>query len=142
MHEHAAAAATDQHPASGEDDRREPRGLPARAWNAATAVVGGVTGLLPHLLHHVGLLGGVALATGATGNLVFAALGLAFSVPMLRRLHRHFGTWRAPALALAAFGLMFALSAFVVGPAITADRAGPTPTQTPGPDGHDGHHDG
>lgn len=58
---------------------------------------------------------------------------------MLRRSHRDFGTWRAPALALAAFGLVFALSDFVVGPALTADPARPTPTQTPGPDGHDGH---
>lgn len=82
------------------------------------------------------------MATGATGNLLFAALGLALSVPLLRRLHRHFGTWRAPALAVAAFGLMFALSAFVVGPAITADPSGPAPARTPGPDGHDSHHDG
>jgi hypothetical protein len=111
-------------------------------WNAITAVVGGVMGLLPHLLHHVGLLGGAALVTGATGNTLFAVLGLVFSVPLLRRLYRRFGTWTAPALAVAAFALMFSLSAFVIGPAITDDEPGPdrTPVQTPGPDEHGDHH--
>jgi hypothetical protein len=111
-------------------------------WNAITAVVGGVMGLLPHLLHHVGLLGGAALVTGATGNTLFAVLGLVFSVPLLRRLYRRFGTWTAPALAVAAFALMFSLSAFVIGPAITDDDPVPdrTPVQTPGPDEHGDHH--
>lgn len=29
-------------------------------------------GLLPHLLHHVSLLGGAVLVTGASGNVLFA----------------------------------------------------------------------
>lgn len=126
-------------------DASEPprRGVLATAWNAMTALVGGVMGLLPHLLHHVGLLGGAVLVTGATGNVLFAVLGLVLSLPLLRRLYRRFGTWKAPALALTIFALMFSLSAFVIGPAISDDGPSPdqdrTPVQTPGPD-HEGHH--
>ncbi|QBX57654.1 hypothetical protein EXE58_15780 [Nocardioides seonyuensis] len=102
-------------------------------------------GLLPHLLHHVGLLGGAVLVTGATGNLLFAVLGLVFSLPLLRRLYRRFGTWKAPTLALAVFALMFSLSAFLIGPAISDDEPNPgrdrTPVQTPDPDEHERHHD-
>lgn len=118
------------------------RRVVATAWNAVTAAVGALMGLLPHLLHHVGLLGGAALVTGASGNALFAALGLAFSLPLLRRLHRRFGTWKAPASALAAFAVMFALSAFVIGPLVSGDDqgAGPVPVQTPDPVEHDSHH--
>jgi hypothetical protein len=126
------------------DETPQRRGVLATAWNAMTAVVGGVMGLLPHLLHHVGLLGGAVLVTGATGNVVFAVLGLVLSLPLLRRLYRRFGTWKAPALALAVFTLMFSLSAFVIGPAINNGDTRPepdgTPVQTPTPDDHDGHH--
>ena len=126
------------------DETPRRRGVLATAWSAVTAVVGGIMGLLPHLLHHVGLLGGGVLVTGATGNLVFAVLGLVLSLPLLRRLYRRFGTWKAPALALAVFTLMFSLSAFVIGPAINNDTPSPDrpPVQTPGPDEHEGHHGG
>ena len=121
------------------------RGVLATAWSAVTAVVGGIMGLLPHLLHHVGLLGGAVLVTGATGNVLFAVLGLVFSLPLLRRLYRRFDSWKAPALALGVFALMFSLSAFVIGPAISNDDPSPdrdrTPVQTPDPDEHEGHHD-
>lgn len=118
------------------------RGVLATAWNALTALVGGIMGLLPHLLHHVALLGGAVLMTGAAGNVLFAVLGLVFSLPLLRRLYRRFGTWKAPALALGIFALMFSLSAFVIGPAITDDdpNLDRVPAQTPGPDEHEGHH--
>jgi hypothetical protein len=114
----------------------------AATWDAVTAAVGAVMGLLPHLLHHVGLLGGAVFVTGATGNVLFAVVGLVFSLPVLRRLYRRFGTWKAPASALAAFALMFSLSAFVIGPAISADDqgSGPVPVQTPAPVEHDSHH--
>ncbi|KRF06757.1 hypothetical protein ASG88_19560 [Nocardioides sp. Soil777] len=107
-----------------------------------TAAVGAVMGLLPHVLHHVGLLGGAVFVTGATGNMLFAVLGIVFSLPLLRRLYRRFGTWKAPGLALAVFALMFSLSAFVIGPAISGgDPApGPVPVQTPDPAQHDSHH--
>ncbi len=39
------------------------------------------------------------------------------SVPLLLRLHRRFGTWRAPVLGLAVFTGMFFVSAFITGPA-------------------------
>ena len=132
----------DVDPAADESPQR--RGVLATAWSAVTAVVGGIMGLLPHLLHHVGLLGGAVLVTGATGNVVFAVLGLVLSLPLLRRLYRRFGTWKAPALALAVFTLMFSLSAFVIGPAINDDTPSPDrpPAQTPDPDEHEGHHGG
>jgi hypothetical protein len=114
--------------------------MSGRLWNAVTAAVGGVMGLLPHLLHHVALLGGAVLVTGATGNALFAGLGLVLSLPLLRRLYRRFGTWRAPALALALFALMFSLSAFVIGPAISSDQPATTPEQTPPADEHPAHH--
>lgn len=128
--------------ATTEPDSR--RGILATVWSAVTAVVGGIMGLLPHLLHHVGLLGGAVLVTGATGNVLFAVLGLVFSLPLLRRLHRRFGTWKAPALALGVFALMFSLSAFVIGPAVSNDDPNPdrdrTPVQTPDTEDHEGHH--
>lgn len=65
--------------------------------------------MVPHVLHHVGFLAGTALVAGSGGTALFAALGLAASVPMLRRLYRRFGTWRAPAAGLALFAVMFTL---------------------------------
>jgi hypothetical protein len=129
--------------ASGDAAPPRVRRVLASVWSAVTAAVGVVMGLLPHVLHHVGLLGGVVLVSGATGNALFALLGIVFSLPLLRRLHRRFGTWKAPALALGVFALMFSLSAFVIGPAISGDDPGPgpVPVQTPGPDEHDSHHE-
>ncbi|CCH75133.1 conserved hypothetical protein [Nostocoides australiense Ben110] len=54
--------------------------------DALGAVVGAALGLLPHLLHHVSLFAGALVITGAAGNLLFGALGLLLSVPLLRRL--------------------------------------------------------
>lgn len=127
------------------DDQAPPRTrrILASAWSAVTAAVGAVMGLLPHLLHHVGLLGGAVLVSGATGNVLFAVLGIVLSLPLLRRLYRRFGTWKAPTLALAVFAVMFSLSALVIGPAISGDdpAPGPVPVQTPNPEDHDSHHD-
>jgi hypothetical protein len=109
-----------------------------RAWSGAVALWGGFIGLLPHVLHHVGPLAGAALLAGATGRVLFAAIGFVAAVPFLRRLHRRFRTWRAPAIALAVFAAMFSLSSFVIGPAIAGDEppAGPGIEQS----GHDEHH--
>jgi hypothetical protein len=104
----------------------QPR-LIARAWAALVAVWGGFIGLLPHVLHHVGPLAGAALLAGATGRVLFAVAGLVAAVPLLRRLHRRFGTWRAPAIALAVFATMFSLSSFVVGPALSGESAARSP---------------
>ena len=92
-----------------------------RARDVLTGLFGGVLGLAPHVLHHVGLLAGTALVAGSGGTALFAVLGLLASVPLLLRLRRRFGTWKAPALGLLAFAVMFALSAFVIGPAINGD---------------------
>jgi hypothetical protein len=78
------------------------------------------------------------LVAGSGGTALFAVVGLAASVPLLLRLQRRFGTWKAPALGLLAFAVMFALSAFVIGPAINGDFNASSPTQ-PGTD-HSSHH--
>ncbi|HRI97046.1 MAG TPA: hypothetical protein PLZ93_15635 [Nocardioides sp.] len=111
----------------------------ATLWNAVTAAVGAVMGLLPHLLHHISFLAGAALVTGVGGNLLFGALGLLLSVPLLRRLYRRFGTWKAPTVAVAVFAIMFSLSAFVIGPAISDTDQEPAPSQID-PE-HSEHHD-
>ena len=62
-------------------------------------------------------------------------------MPLLLRLRRRFGTWWAPATGLAVFTVMFSVSAFVIGPAVSGGTDG-------GPDGpqpvpstvHTGHH--
>lgn len=84
-----------------------------------TAAWGAITGVAPHVLHHVGPLAGAAVLAGAGGRLVFFVLGLAVTVPTLRRLRRRFGNWVAPGLALGLFAATFAMSTFVVGPLIT-----------------------
>ena len=143
--EHAAAAspppAADPAPATPQPT---PRGALASVWNAVCAAIGTITGLLPHVLHHIGLLAGAALVTGVVGNVAFAAVGLLLSIPLLRRLYRRFGTWKAPAIALTLFAVMFALSAFVIGPAISnrAPADNPAPVRTPTPSDHSSHHGG
>lgn len=121
----------------------ERRGVFSTVWNGLTAVVGAVMGLAPHVLHHVSFFAGAAVVTGVGGNLLFGALGLLLSVPLLRRLYRRFRTWKAPAAALVVFAAMFSLSAFVIGPAISGDDPAPSPApgQTVSPDEHAEHHD-
>lgn len=106
-------------------------------------------GLLPHVLHHAGPLAGAAFFAGVGGTLLFGALGFVAAIPLLLRLHRRTGTWRAPAMVLALFAAMFSLSAFVIGPAITGegeggdDTAGSPALTTPAGTaaGHEAHHD-
>jgi len=100
--------------------------------------MGGVLGLAPHVLHHVGLLAGTALVAGSGGTALFGVLGLVASVPLLLRLRRRFGTWRAPAIGLVVFAAMFAVSTFLVGPAISGQSQSPSP-RVPAVE-HDGHH--
>lgn len=106
------------------------------AWNAIVGAIATIVGLAPHVLHHVGLLAGVAIVTGTGGTILFGLIGLAASIPLLLRLKRRFHTWRAPAIALAIFAAMFALSSFVIGPAISGDSGGSGTT----PAGHEQHH--
>lgn len=110
-------------------------------WSAAWAVV---TGLLPHVLHHAGPLAGAALLAGTGGSLLFGALGLVLAVPFLRRLHTRFGSWHAPAIALALFATVFSISTFLIGPSISGEEEA-TPSNTPAPlerdtQGHEQHH--
>lgn len=109
-----------------------------RIWGSVLAIWGAFIGLLPHVLHHVGPLAGAALLAGVTGRVLFAAIGFVAAIPFLRRLHRRFKTWRAPAIALVVFVAMFSLSSFVIGPAIAGEGSPVQPGVEQG--GHDAHH--
>jgi membrane associated rhomboid family serine protease len=109
-------------------------------WSALVGAIGAIVGLAPHVLHHVGLLAGTALIAGAGGTAVFGVLGLVASVPFLLRLRRRFGSWWAPAIGLVVFAVMFSVSAFVIGPAITGDGEQPGPGQPSPSVDHSGHH--
>jgi hypothetical protein len=107
-------------------------------WNAIVGGIGLAVGLLPHVLHHVGLLAGTVLVAGSGGTALFGALGFVASIPSLLRLRRRFVTWRAPAIGLVIFAAMFSLSAFVIGPAISG-VGGAKPASAPSVD-HSAHH--
>lgn len=105
------------------------------------AIWAGVTGAAPHVLHHVGPLAGTAIVAGAGGRILFGAVGFVATIPMLRRLRRRTGSWRAPALALAAFAAIFTFSTLVIGPAVSGSDT-PTDTAVPADDvDHHGHDD-
>ena len=107
-------------------------------WNAIVGAIGLVVGLVPHILHHVTLLAGTALVAGSGGTALFGVLGLLASIPLLLRLRRRFGTWRAPAIGLLIFAAMFSLSTFVIGPAISgaSGAGGAVPGPVPSLDEH------
>ena len=112
-------------------------------WNSLVGAIGAVVGLAPHVLHHIGPLAGTALVAGAGGTALFGGIGLVASVPFLLRLRRRFASWWAPTIAIAVFTAMFSLSAFVIGPAISADDDRPTDEQpVPTSTDHSGHHGG
>lgn len=118
----------------------ERRSLVARAGSLALAAWGAITGVAPHVLHHVGPLAGAAILAGVGGRLLFAGIALAASIPFLLRIYRRFRTWAAPAIALAVMAAMFSLSSFVIGPAISGgESSNPQPEiERPAPD-HHGH---
>lgn len=109
-----------------------------RTWDAFVGGIGLVMGLVPHVLHHVGFLAGTVLIAGSGGTALFGAVGFVASIPFLLRLRRRFGTWRAPAIGLLIFTVMFSISAFVIGPAISG-AGGRDATSVPGMD-HNSHH--
>jgi hypothetical protein len=90
-----------------------------RVWSVIVAGWAAVTGIAPHVLHHVAPLAGTALVAGAGGQVLFGAIGFVVTIPMLLKLHRRFGTWIAPAMALTAFAAIFSFSTFVIGPRIS-----------------------
>jgi hypothetical protein len=122
------------------------RGL-ERVRAAIAAASAAVMGAAPHVLHHAGPLAGAALLVGATGKLLFGALGFVLAIPMLRRLRRRTGSWRVPGGALAVMAVVFAFSSFVIGPALTGDDEQAAPAKNvPGapagvrPAKHESHH--
>ena len=124
-----------------------PRPL-TRARAALAGVGAAVLGAAPHVLHHVGPFAGAALLAGATGKVLFGALGFVLTVPMLRRLRRRTGSWRVPGGALALMAVIFAASSFVLGPALAGSGDEPAapakdaPSAPPGgnQDEHEAHH--
>ncbi len=118
-------------------------GVANRAWGVIVGAWGVVTGLAPHVLHHVGPLAGAAVLAGVGGNILFFVLGLALSIPLLRRLYRRFGTLIAPAIAIVVFAGTFALSSLVIAPRITGGSDTPAQSRPAlqQPSGHDAHHD-
>lgn len=108
-------------------------------------MLGAVTGLAPHLLHHAGILASTALLADLTGTVLFAVLGLAMMIPMVLRLRRRFGTWWAPGIAVLMFAVMFAGSTRVIGPALRGGTGNGTPEPGPShsvpPGEHSQHHD-
>jgi peptidoglycan/LPS O-acetylase OafA/YrhL len=112
----------------------ETRRVPGtRIRQALAATWGGVIGIAPHVLHHVGPLAGAAILAGTGGRLLFFAIGLGAATPMLWRLKRRFGTWAAPAVAVVLFAAAFLASSVVLGPLISgSDFANPAVTTTHG----------
>ena len=90
-----------------------------RLRHLLSAAWGAVSGIAPHVLHHVGPLAGAAILAGTGGQVIFFLLGLALAIPMLVRLHRRFRTWIAPAIAVAIFAMTYTLSSIFIGPLIT-----------------------
>ena len=116
---------------------------PVRRVRMAAASVGAaLLGATPHVLHHAGPLAGAALFAGIGGTLLFGAIGLAAATPILLKLRRRTGSWRAPAGALVLFTTLFALSSFVVAPALTGtdDDKRERPPVTSNDDDHGAHH--
>lgn len=136
-----AATVTPIDTGTASDPQVDSRRLWGRIRATLLAVWAGVTGAAPHVLHHVGPLAGTAIVAGAGGRIVFGAAGFVATIPMLRRLRRRTGSWRAPALALAAFAAIFTFSTLVIGPAVSGSDTR-TDTAVPGDDvDHHGHDD-
>lgn len=128
-----------------ESSDADPPIAPQPPWHVRTvallsSAVAVVLGLAPHVLHHAGPIAGAALIAGTGGTLLFGVIGLVASVPLLLRVHRKSGGWSVPAGLLALFVAGFALSTFVIGPAIRGDDEDAASGSTPELPGHSGHH--
>jgi peptidoglycan/LPS O-acetylase OafA/YrhL len=95
----------------------------SRLRHAVTAIWGVVSGVAPHVLHHVGPLAGAAILAGTGGRLLFFFIGLGLATPMLIRLYRRFATWAAPAIAVAVFVAAYTVSSLYLGPLLTGEGA-------------------
>ena len=119
------------------------RGFGARVWGGVVAAWAVVSGVAPHVLHHVGPLAGAALLAGAGGKAIFLALGLLLSLPMLRRLYHRFGTPVALGLAIVAFAVVFIFSSLVIAPRLTGSEQTKQPgIEQPAGSDHATHHPG
>lgn len=116
------------------------RSLLTRARIGLSSAGAVVLGIAPHVLHHAGPLAGAALVAGVGGSLLFGAIGLLLSIPLLVRLRRRTGSWRLPAAMLALFAIVFSLSTFVVGPAITGGDDPAGSSSQPAGGSHEDHH--
>ncbi len=105
-------------------------GVLGRARAVVAGIGAAVLGAAPHVLHHVGPLAGAAVLAGATGKLLFGALGFVLAIPMLRRLHRRHDSWSLPGGVLALMAVVFTFSAFVIGPAVTGGSESATPSRS------------
>ena len=118
-----------------------------RTWVWLSGIFAAALGIAPHVLHHVGPLAGAALLGGIGGSLLFGALGFLLAIPFLRRLRRHCGSWRVPSAVLLVMVVVFSVSTFVVGPALSGSDDGGSVTNRSAPgttksvdDGHSSHH--
>lgn len=117
-------------------DREPDSASSARHW--LSGAWGAVSGIAPHVLHHVGPLAGAAILAGAGGQLLFFLIGIALATPMLIRLHRRFRTWVAPALAIGIFAATYTVSTLFIGPLVTqADPVPPEAVTSTTVHGHD-----
>ena len=107
-----------------------------------TGVEGEIRGRGKEGLHDNGRRAGKDRIEGNGGTALLGEIGLRARKQMMLRKRRRFGTWRAPAIALGVFTAMFALSAFVIGPAIGgANTSTGTGTNAPSPAvDHASHH--
>ena len=129
-----------EHPARGANAGVIPRAARSVA-TAVSGIVAAISGIAPHVLHHVGPLAGTALLAGSAGTVLFGLAGFALSIPMLLRLRRRFGTWMAPAVASVIISSVYLFSALVVGPVITGSQGGTAaPSEGPSASDHASHH--
>lgn len=110
--------------------RTAPRSVMSRLGSAVLGLWGAVTGVAPHVLHHVGPLAGAALLAGTGGQLLFGALAFVVSIPFLLRIRRRFHTWIAPGIALVIMAAAYTVSTLLIGPAIAGDTS-PAPAPAP-----------
>ena len=138
----AQAARSDSRPLGALTESRS-GGYVQRLRLALAGLGAAILGAAPHVLHHVGPLAGATLLAGAAGTALFGALGLVAAVPLLARLHRRSGSWRLPTIAASLMSVAFALSTFVIGPAISGDNGdddnAPAAPSRQAP-GHSEHH--
>jgi len=137
---------TDQTPSRGSPEATHSPSRWRTIWASVRAATGALLGLVPHVMHHIGILAGAALLSGVWGNSLLYGVGLLLSIPLLNRLRKRFGTWKAPAIGVAVFTTMFLLSALVVGPAINPSSTPPAPQTSLPPASttadHAAHHGG